>query len=220
MSKSKFYSNISVFGQLLNLIPRTLVTNLIGDHQSDYCYKKFKTYDHLVTMLYACVYRCDSLRELTSGLQANYKKLMHLGLKDIPRRSTVSDSNKNRGCEFFESLYHALYKEFYNKSDSRTDKTNKIKSKLFILDSTTIKLFSDIMKGAGDKPSNGKCKGGAKAHVLLDAEHNIPTLVRITEGKDSDKSMLAHLCLPANSVIVFDRAYRNYKIWHKFSQKI
>lgn len=219
MSKNKFYSSTSVFSQLLNLIPKTTISNLIKEHNSDHCYKKFKTYDHLVTMLYASVYRCDSLRELASGLQANYKRLMHLGLKDIPRKSTISDSNSKRNRAFFEALYHALYQEFYIKSDSRKLKKAKTSAKLFLLDSTTIKLFSDIMKGAGSKPSDGKCKGGAKAHVLLDAEHDIPAMIRITEAKDNDKSMLAHLSLPEKSVIVFDRAYRNYKIWHQFTQR-
>jgi IS4 transposase len=73
------------------------------------------------------------------------------------------------------------------------------------------------MKGAGDKPSDGKRKGGAKVHVLLDAHHDLPRFVTITEARVNDKRMLNQIELPPSSIIVFDRAYRNYKMWQKYT---
>lgn len=219
MDKSKYFFGNPVFGQLIRFIPRYLIDQLIVEYQCDSYYKKFKTYDHLVTMLYASIFKCESLRELASGMQANHTKLLHLGLKDIPRRSTISDSNANRNPLIFEALYHKLVDLYYGSlSDSRFKSLSKDEQRLFILDSTTITLFSDVMRGAGDKPSDGKRKGGAKAHVLLDAHHDLPRAVRITEAKENDKSMLSMLQLPAQSILVFDRAYRNYKIWNEFTE--
>ncbi|WP_228527614.1 hypothetical protein [Pararhodonellum marinum] len=50
-------------------------------------------------------------------------------------------------------------------SVSRIDKVTF--SKLFIFDSTTIRLFSDIMKGVGRNPKNeGKKKGGRVVRII------------------------------------------------------
>ena len=53
-------------------------------------------------------------------------------------------------------------------SDSRTfGLTHK---EVLLIDSTTIRLFSDVLKGVGRNPKNdGKKKGGLKVHMLTDA---------------------------------------------------
>ena len=217
MGKNTFFIGQPVFNQLLNFIPQNIISSLVAKHKTDKYYKQFKTNDHLVTMLYSCFHKCNSLREITTGMQVSYEKLFHLGLKNIPKRSTLSDANRNRSADFFAELYHSLYKHYYHfLSDSRP--MNNIEKQLYILDSTTIKLFSDIMKGAGSMPQNGKRKGGAKAHVLLNSNHDLPCLVRITEARQNDKIIFPYIQLPPQSIIVFDRAYRYYKIWEQFTK--
>lgn len=160
----------------------------------------------MVAMLYQSFFQCLSLRELITGLQANSERLRHLGLNSTPRRSTVADANIRRSATFFEDLYHAVYK-LHCKSlpDSRP-----MDRKMFIIDSTTISLFSNIMHGAGTYKRDGRKKGGAKAHVLLDSDHNIPSFIRITESKHHDLVFLQNLNIPADSLLVFDMAYINY----------
>lgn len=82
--------------------------------------------------------------------------------------------------------------------------------RLFIMDSTTISLFTDAMHGVGRHPRSGRKKGGAKAHVLMRAQDDAPCFVRITEGKVNDKHMLRHVSLPAGSIIVLDKGFNNY----------
>lgn len=218
MGKNIYFFGNPVFGQLINLIPEHLIKDLVSNNNSDYYYKRFKTYDHLVVMLYACLHQCESLRVLVTGIQAHQQKLRHLGLKDIPKRSTISDANRLRDSIFFEQLFHKLVNHFMgNLSDSLFTAKDKIHHRLFIVDSTTVKLFSDIMKGAGSKPSDGRCKGGAKVHVLLDSKHDLPRAVHISEGKDSDKLMFKVMRLPPHSIITFDKGYRDYKMWHELS---
>lgn len=165
-------------------------------------------YDHLVTMLYAGFFQCTSLRELITGMQANASRLNHLGLKHTPRRSTLSDANKRRAEIFFSDLYHRLYEIHFGLPDSRL----KHKAdRLFIIDSTTIGLFSEIMKGAGSYKDNGKKKGGVKAHMMIDAHHDIPAFIYITPGKEHDLVFLQNLHVPDSSTLVMDKAYINYK---------
>jgi len=81
-------------------------------------------------------------------------------------------------------------------------------SKLFIFDSTTIGLFSDVMKGLGRNPKNeGRKKGGLKVHMMIDAT---PEFVKISEAKQHDKNFLKDLHISPHSMIVFDRAYNHY----------
>jgi hypothetical protein len=211
MSKSNFFTGQPVFNQLLNLIPRSIIDNLSAKHGSNHYSKHFMAYDHLVTMLYSSFFQCTSLRELTTGLQANAARIHHLGLKQAPKRSTLSDANKKRASVFFEDLYHCLYKKYFGLPDSSRDK-------LFIIDSTTISLFTNVMHGAGDYKSNGKKKGGAKAHVLLNAVHDIPAFISITESREHDLTFLKKIHIPDGGTVIMDKAYSNYnqfKQWDK-----
>lgn len=92
----------------------------------------------------------------------------------------------------------------------RLPDSRPIDRKKFILDSATISLFSNIMHGAGSYKGDNRKKGGAKAHVVLAAEHNIPSVVRNRESKHHDLVFLQNLPIPSDSVLFIDMAYINY----------
>ena len=218
MVKSNFFPGQPVFSQLLNLIPRHIIVESAKEHRSNRYYKTFKAYDHLVTMLYACFHRCTSIREVVTGMQANYNKLIHLGLSTYPKRSTFAEANSARSPDFFEQLYHSLYNHYYKLlPDSR--KKKQLESRLFLMDSTTISLFTDIMKGAGSPAADGKRKGGAKAHVLLNASQNIPALIRLSHGARNDMIFMPDVDLPAGSVLVFDKGYHHFARWQQWTER-
>ena len=85
-----------------------------------------------------------------------------------------------------------------------------------MIDSTTISLFKAILKAVGRNPINGKRKGGIKAHVLINAQENTPILVRYSSAARHDKNFLTHIDLAKRSIIVFDRAYNDYKQYARF----
>lgn len=209
MDKGTFFTGQPIFTQLLKLVPRAIISRLANQYQADRYYKKFKSYDHLVTMLYTCLHCCKSLREVTTGMQVAFSKLGHLGLKYIPRRSTLADANRVRNEEFFGKIYHQLYRLYYgNLPDSRSK--IPFEERLFIVDSTTIKLFSDVMKGLGRAPVTGKQKGGAKAHVLMKSDEDLPRYVLLSHATKNDKMILNHFTLEPGSIVVFDKAYNNF----------
>lgn len=217
MNKSTFFTGQPVMSQLLSLIPRALVVKLALQHDADRYCKKFYAYDHLVTMLYNAYGQCDSLRSLISGMQVNQHRLLHLGLLKTPCRSTLSDANARRPAEFFEGLFHSLYALHYGSLPDSLNKNKRMLDRLFIMDSTTISLFTDAMHGAGGYGKSGRKKGGAKAHVLMRAEDDVPCFVRITEGKVNDKELLKHAALPSGSIIVLDKGYNSYKHYQHWS---
>ena len=137
MSKDPNFSGQPIFSQLLSLIDRQNIFKLAKEHFSDHYYKKFTTYNHLVTMLYCIYHNCTSIREVTTGMQACFLKLNHLGMDYCPRRSTLSDANKQRDSKVFEAIYYSMYKAIrYFLPDSLCN--HEWYSKLYIADSTTI----------------------------------------------------------------------------------
>jgi hypothetical protein len=218
MSKNTFFTGQPIFNQLLSLIPRSIIGQASSEFQTDRYYKKFKSYDHLVTMLYTCFQKCGSLREVTTGLMACRQKLSHLGLSYTPRRSTLAEANNKRTCDFFSTVYFLLFRHYFEfLPDSRLK--GSIENRLFLIDSTTISLFSEIMKGMGTRAVNGKKKGGAKAHLLVKASDDVPSFVMITHGSKNDKEILKHISLPPGAIVVFDKGYNKYSQFQQWHQQ-
>lgn len=219
MSESTLFTGQPVMSQLLSLIPRSLVLELASEHQADRYCKKFRAYDHMVTMLYNAYGQCDSLRSLISGMQVNQHRLLHLGLLNTPCRSTLSDANSRRPAEFFQGLFHRLHALHFGSLPDSLKRNKRMLDRLFIMDSTTISLFTDAMHGAGDYRRNGRKKGGAKAHVLMRAQEDVPCFVHITEGRVNDKDLLRHAALPSGSIIVLDKGYNSYQHYQHWSDQ-
>ncbi|MBR0180114.1 MAG: hypothetical protein IJQ04_00410, partial [Prevotella sp.] len=57
-------------------------------------------------------------------------------------------------------------------SDSRSK--HETATKIYIMDSTTITLFSEILKGAGRNSENGRKNGGIKAHTIIQEDIDLP----------------------------------------------
>ena len=80
--------------------------------------KHFDAYQHLVVILYAVIKRFDSLREIIDSMFPVARKLAHLGINMMPRRSTLSDANARRPETVFESTYRSLYARYKDELSS------------------------------------------------------------------------------------------------------
>lgn len=69
-------------------------------HGGEKYVKSFDGYTHLLTMLYAVIQRFDSLREIETSMTAEVRKLHHVGIGTVPKRSTLSDANARRSEKF------------------------------------------------------------------------------------------------------------------------
>lgn len=182
-------------------------------HGGEKYIKSFDGYSHLLTMLYAVIERFDSLREIEASMTAEVRKLSHIGIDRIPRRSTLSDANARRSEKFFEDVYRDLYAAHRDKlsSDSRRRGCEAWIDRLSIIDSTTISLFSNVLfKGVGRHPKTGKKKGGIKVHCVTHANEGVPCDVRFTSAATNDSFMLASSHFHHDSIVALDRAYINY----------
>lgn len=208
-----------ILKQVLNLVDSVVFKRLVLSKSSDRYYKSFKTWPHFVTMMFGILSRCDSMAETCEGLRAMSGKLNHLGLSKSPAKSSAGDGLRNRKADFFEALYYKLTVQYASfLSDSQT--YGLTIKQLFIVDSTTIRLFTDILKGVGRNPKNdGKKKGGLKVHMLIDASQSIAKFVKITEAKMHDKQFMKEIQVPAYSMLVFDKAYNFYRQFAYWTNK-
>jgi hypothetical protein len=199
-----------IYNQILKLLPREVINRVVLEEKSDRYYKSFSTWDELVTLLFGAFTRCDSAREVCDGMAALGGKLNYLGMDSAPAKSTFNDGLNHRKEAVFERLYFALLNYFAPLlSDSRKEGVHF--GQFYAFDSTTIRLFSDVLKGVGRNPKDdGKKKGGLKVHMLTDVHADTARFVKISEAKSHDKNFLKHLILPQGSMIVFDKAYNHY----------
>jgi len=219
MSKNTSFSGQPIFTQVLKLIPKDVVVKLTAQYQTNRYVKCFNTYEHLVSMLFCVFQRCTSLREVVTGMQAWENRLVHLGVKTYPKRSTLAEANQRRSSQFFEHLFHELVRIYSRNSLPDSRQSSNIDLRLLLIDSTTIELFSDIMGGAGSPSKDGKRKGGVKAHVQLNPIHNIPDIVYLTAAKENDRVFMSIIVAPKGSILVFDRGYFKYSQWQEWTDQ-
>lgn len=218
MNKSTHFSGQPIIKQLLKFLDPALINRTARAWQSDRYYKRFKTYDHVVTMLFAALSGVSSLRELSSVMLACEGKINHLNMQHFPRRSTISDANANRSSDVFGEIYSQLlkrYRTFLSDSSPRKPVVKDLK----IIDSTTISLFSDILKGPGRPPLSGKKKGGIKMHTMINVLEDVPHLVRFSSAARHDHTFLGDLNLAEGSFVVFDKGYTDYTQYHQWTQE-
>lgn len=216
MDKNNYFSTKSVFGQLISFIPNSIITQAVKNHNSDRYVKHFKSQDHLFSMLFCVLEKCNSLREVAQGMLALSDKKESFRIHHIPKKSTLADANASRKVEFFEEVYNSLLSRYdFILSDSRIQ--DVLKKQVKIVDSTTISLFKEILKCTGRKSLSGKSKGGIKAHSVLNADEKVPEMVWFSSGATNDQQFLKKLKLDSNTVYVFDKGYNDYKAFKLFT---
>jgi hypothetical protein len=77
-------------------------------------------------------------------------------------KTKISKSSKALGADKYVKRFSGSL------ADSRLSKTDM--KRLYIMDSTNITLFKEILRGVGRNPANGKRKGGIKAHTIIRSE--------------------------------------------------
>ena len=222
MCKSTHFFGQPVYGQLIKSLDREKIIELSRKNGGEKYIKSFTGFTHLLTMLYAVIMRFDSLREIEAAMTAEVRKLHHIGIDKVPKRSTLSDANARRSEKFFEDVYRDVYQSNREKlsSDSRRNGTEEWVKRLRIIDSTTITLFSNVIfKGVGRHPKTGKKKGGIKVHSVIHANEGVHCDVRFTSAATNDSFMLAPSHFLHDEIVALDRAYINYEKFEELTQR-
>ena len=132
-------------------------------------------------------------------------------------RGKIQNTMKQKKHPQYFSTEPAYLLEKYAKflSDSRHAKSYKGQTHepkdweklLYMMDSTTITLFDNILKGVGRHPKSGKKKGGIKVHTVMKYHIGVPMVVQLTSAAKHDHYLLKEVHLPKDSTLAMDHGY-------------
>ena len=147
----------------------------------------------------------DSLRDIEVCLRSMQGKLYHMGFRGKVARSTLADANESRDWRIYADFAQVLIgiaRPLYAHDPMGVD----LEHSLYALDSTTIDLCLSLFPWARFRQH----KAAVKMHTLLDLHGNIPTFIRITDGKVHDVNILDEIVPEAGAFYVMDRGYIDF----------
>jgi hypothetical protein len=198
-------SGRTVFAQLLDHLPSYEFQKCVTRYRGDYQQKTFSCWDQYLSMAFAQLTYRDSLRDIEACLRSMQGKLYHMGFRGKVSRSTLADANESRDWRIYADFAQVLIgvaRPLYAHDPMGVD----LDHSLYALDSTTIDLCLSLFPWARFRQH----KAAVKMHTLLDLHGNIPTFIRITDGKVHDVNILDEIVPEAGAFYVMDRGYLDF----------
>jgi len=154
----------------------------------------------------------ESLRDIEACLRSLESKLYHMGFHGRVSRSTLADANESHDWRIYADFAQVLIgiaRPLYASDPIGVE----LDQSLYALDSTTIDLCLALFPWAKFR----KHKAAVKMHTLLDLHGNIPTFIRITDGKVADVKVLDTFQPEAGAFYVMDRGYVDFQRLYVFT---
>ena len=196
----------TLFAQVMEFVPWKTFGRIIERHRGDAGVRTLGCADLFRVMAFAQLTWRESLRDIEVCLAANRGKLFHMGLKNVPTRSTLSDALNQRDWR----IYHALAMRLITRARALYAKERldiDLDATVYALDATTIDLCLSLFEWAPFRST----KAAVKMHTLLDLRGTIPAFIHISDGKMHDVNVLDILPIEAGAFYVMDRGYLDFQ---------
>lgn len=208
----------SLFSQLLDLFPRNQFQHSVKAHRAERYTKGFTCWEQFVAMLFCQLAQAHSLREICDGLSCCLGKLIHVGVREAPKRSTLSYANKHRPWQVYERVFYQLLEKCrldLSGALAASRRKFRFRNKLLSLDASVIDLCVSLFDWAKFRQT----KGAVKLHLLLDHEGYLPVFAQITRGDVHEVNVAQKLHFPAGSIVVVDRGFTDYSLFCRWSEE-
>jgi hypothetical protein len=202
----------SCFAQMLALIDRTAFARAVQQHQAERGTKGFSCWDQFVSMLFCQMASAHSLREICGGLATALGKLVHLGVRRTPTRSTLAYANAHRPWQLYESVFYDLLHRCQVLAATKRRRF-RFKNPLRTLDSSLIELCAQVFDWARFQ----RTKGAIKLHLQLDHQGCLPCWALVTEGDVNDVRVAQTLTFAPGTIVVVDRGYLDYALYQRWT---
>lgn len=207
-------TNITLFAQVIRKIPKECIRRIIREAKTDKHSKGYNTWSQFVSMMFCQFFGCDSLRDISNGLNSANGNLNHLGICRAPSKSNIAYQNANRDSCVFRSIFYALF-QYFGQQREWTRKKFRCKLPIKLLDSSLISLTMSLYEWAHYTSK----KGAVKMHTLLDYDSHLPEFAHITNGKCSDNKAAFNIEIPTHSVVVADRGYCDFNLLNDWDSR-
>ena len=204
----------SIFAQVLSLINRREFSRSVAELEAEKGAKGFRCWEQFVCMLFCHLASADSLREICGGLASSMGKMVHLGIKRMPKRSTLSYANSHRPWQLFEKVFYQLLSQA-DLLAAKQKRRFRFKNPMVSIDSTTIDLCLSMFDWARFR----RAKGAVKLHLMLNHQGYLPGWALITDGKVHDVKVAQKLEFAPGTVVAMDRAYVDYELFDRWTNK-
>ena len=201
------YSGATVFSQVMAQITRYEFDKVVEKYQGNYKVKTFSSWDQFLSMSFAQLSYRRSLRDIEACLNAQPRKLYHMGIRGNVARTNLARANENRDWRIYSDLAQQLIIRARKLYRDDSDFTLDLENTVYALDSTTIDLCLTLFPWAQFR----KYKSAVKLHTLLDLRGSIPTFIDITSGAIHDVNVLDMLIPEAGSFYIMDKGYIDYE---------
>jgi hypothetical protein len=195
----------TVFSQLMDYLPSYEFKKCVNRYSGNYRSRNLSCRDQFLAMAFAQLTYRESLRDIETCLQSIGSKVYNMGLRTRIVRSTLADANESRDWRIYADFAQALIaiaRPLYAHDPIGVE----LNQSLYALDSTTIDLCLSLFPWAKFR----RRKAAVKMHTLLDLHGNIPSFIRITEGKTHDVNILDEIVPEAGAFYVMDRGYVDF----------
>jgi hypothetical protein len=203
----------SVFAQVISMINRKKFAISVAEFDAEKSSKGFRCWEQLVCMLFCHLASADSLREICGGLASSMGKMLHLGIKRVPKRSTLSYANSHRPWQLFENVFYDLLDEA-NLYAAKQKRRFRFKNPLVSIDASTIDLCLSMFDWAKFR----RAKGSVKLHLMLNHQGYLPSWALITTGKVHDVKAAQMLEFTPGTIVAMDRGYIDYGLFEKWTK--
>lgn len=196
----------TVFSQLISFLPDREFRRCVERYQGDLRLRSLTCWNQYLAMAFAQLTYRESLRDIEACLRALGGKMYHMGFRSPVARSTLADANETRNWRIFADFAYKLIataRELYIHEPMGVE----LDQSLYALDSTTIDLCLALFPWARFRQR----KAAVKMHTLLDLRGNIPTFIRVTDGKVHDVNLLDEIVPEAGAFYVMDRGYIDFE---------
>src|ERR1035437_183007 len=196
----------TVFSQLIEHAPGKEFQKCVTRYRGDSHPRGFSCWDQYLAMAFAQLTYRESLRDIEACLRAMDAKLYHMGFRGKVTRSTLADANESHDWRIFADFAQimiSMARPLYARDPLGVDLNNS----LYALDSTTIDLCLSLFPWAKFREH----KAAVKIHTLLDLHGNLPTFIRITDGKVHDVNILDEIMPEPGAFYVMDRGYIDFQ---------
>jgi len=202
----------TVFAQLIAELSHLEFQKCVSRYDGDHHHRSRSCWDQYLAMAFAQFTYRESLRDIEACLRSLSGKLYHMGFRSRIARSTLADANETHDWRIFADFAQHLIgiaRPLHAEDAMGVD----LDHSLYALDSTTIDLCLSLFPWAKFRQH----KAAVKMHTLLDLHGNIPTFIRITNGKVHDINILDEIQPEAGAFYVMDRGYIDFERLYWFT---
>jgi hypothetical protein len=200
------------FAQILSLIARAEFARAVRHHAAERAAKGFGCWDRFVAMLFCQVGSAHSLLEICGGLATALGKLVHLGVRRTPTRSTLAYANAHRPWQVYETIFYQVLTRCQAVAALKRRRF-RFKHPLRALDTTIIELCATVF----DWARFVRTKGAIKLHLQLDHQGCLPYWALLTAGDVNDVRVAQRLTFAPGTIVAMDHGYLDYALYHRWT---